>query len=83
MPMTRDLVVVGDFNTHMSRQDHANGASPNPGHQEWASVREAYKTHDVWRGWAATYTGDLAAVMAVAECGVGWRGRRGGDMDSG
>lgn len=49
MPMTRDLVVVGDFNTRMSRQDHANGASPNPGHQEWASVREAYKTHDVWR----------------------------------
>ena len=49
MPVSREVIIMGDFNTRMSKLDHQHGRAPNAGHEEWGHIRSTYNTHDVWR----------------------------------
>ena len=49
MPTGRDVIIMGDFNTRLSKKDHSGDRPPNTGSAEWEHIREVNQTQDVWR----------------------------------
>ena len=49
MPTGRDVIIMGDFNTRLSKKDHSGDRPPNTGSAEWEHIRKVNQTQDVWR----------------------------------
>ena len=39
MPVSREVIIMGDFNTRMSKLDHQHGRAPNAGHEDRAPAK--------------------------------------------